>query len=71
MVYTKSKRRTRTNKTRKIAKNNGLTVMSFNVELFLNLYNFTIVNDMIQTAKIDISKIKRFKTRFSDLNINL
>lgn len=70
MVYTKSKRRTRANKTRKIAKKNGLTVMSFNVELFLNVYNFIIVDDMIQTAKINTSKIKRFKNLFKNIDVS-
>uniref|UniRef100_A0A6C0HHC8 Endonuclease/exonuclease/phosphatase domain-containing protein n=1 Tax=viral metagenome TaxID=1070528 RepID=A0A6C0HHC8_9ZZZZ len=71
MVYTKSRRYKNGNKTKKHIQTepNELTVMSFNVELFLNLYDFTVKDDIIESAEIVQSKLKRFKKLFANVDI--
>jgi endonuclease/exonuclease/phosphatase family metal-dependent hydrolase len=69
MVYTKSRRYKNSHNKTKKHRSNELTVMSFNVELFLNLYNFTVKDDVIQSSEIVTSKMKRFKKLFTNVDI--
>lgn len=47
-----------------------LTIMTFNVELFLRLYNFTISgDDVVEDATIISNKLAKFKKLFSNIDI--
>lgn len=69
MVYTKSRRYKNIHNKTKRHNPNELIVMSFNVELFLNLYDFKVEDDVIQSAEIIPSKLKRFKKLFTNVDI--
>jgi len=55
--------------------NKRFTIMTFNVELFLRLYDFITENgknddaDMIQDATIDSNKLTKFKKLFANIDI--
>lgn len=72
----KNKKNTRKKKHKRIKKGGGkledgyFNVMTFNVEIFLNLYNYTIKNNEIITCITENKdKIIQFKSLFSDINI--
>ena len=47
-----------------------LTIMTFNVELFLRLYDFTMSGeDMVEDATIIHNKMSKFKKLFSNIDI--
>jgi mRNA deadenylase 3'-5' endonuclease subunit Ccr4 len=62
---------TKTNrKTKKRTKpSNIFTIMTFNVELFLNLYHFDKTGDEITSSSIIPSKLKQFKQLFKNIDI--
>lgn len=76
----KNNKKTRRNKYKKYNKNkkNGggnlldgyFTLMTFNVEIFLNLYNYIIKdNKIITCVNENIDKIKKFKNLFIDIDV--
>lgn len=79
----KLKKRNNNTKKRKIRKNRKnkiggkgkleegfFTLMTFNVEVFLNLYNYTVKNDKIVTCVSENNdKIKKFKNLFNGIDI--
>ena len=75
-----NKKKTRRIKHKKFNKNNKkgggniadgyFTIMSFNVEIYLNLYNYTIKDNKIVTCVTeDVDKIKKFKKLFTGIDI--
>ena len=75
-----NKKKTRRNKHKKINKNKKkggskiadgyFTVMTFNVEIFLNLYNYTIKDNKIVTCvNENLDKIKEFKQLFTNIDV--
>jgi endonuclease/exonuclease/phosphatase family metal-dependent hydrolase len=45
------------------------TVMTFNVELFLNLYNFSVIGDVVQSAELIPTRVTPFRNLFKNIDV--